>query len=56
MTGIATTRAGRFALATAIGLAIAAWTGEPLTGHVDTAPAPSTAAAPNPAESVALLR
>lgn len=56
MTGIASTRAARFALATVIGLAIGAWTGEPLWDHGDTAPAASTAAAPDPANSVALLR
>lgn len=54
MTGIATTRAARFALATVIGLAIGAWTGEPLSAPADTAPATSAAAAPNPENSVAL--
>ncbi|HLL46781.1 MAG TPA: hypothetical protein VK399_08720 [Longimicrobiaceae bacterium] len=56
MTGIASTRAARFALATVIGFAIGAWTGEPQSSPVDTAPAASTAAAPDPANSVALLR
>ena len=56
MTGIAATRAARFALATVIGLAIGAWTGEPKATDRDTPPAASAAAAPSPAGSVAMLR